>query len=72
MTDHQFTEGQRVWHKQLRQFGRFIEPSWTSGESIVAFPGEHVPGFPDEDDERRVTTAQLVPAQLVPAEQVTA
>lgn len=67
MTDRQFTEGQRVWHRQRRQFGTFIKPSWTSGESIVAFPGEHVPGFPDEDDECRVTTAQLVPADEVNA-----
>lgn len=65
MSETAFTAGQRVWHRQRRQFGRFIEPSWTSGESIVAFPGKHAPGFPDEDDECRVTTAQLVPAEEV-------
>jgi hypothetical protein len=67
MTDHQFTEGQRVWHRQRRQFGTYIEPAWTSSESMVAFPGEHVPGWPDEDDVCRVTTAQRVPADEVTA-----
>lgn len=65
MRESTFTAGQRVYHRQLKQFGRFVEPSWTSGESIVAFPREHVPGFPDEDEELRVTTAQLVAADEI-------
>jgi len=27
MTDHQFTEGQRVYHRQRKQFGTYIEAS---------------------------------------------
>ena len=68
MPEPDFTEGQRVYHRQRREYGVYLEPSWTSGESMVAFPGEHVPGFPDEPDVCRVTTAQLVPADQVKAD----
>lgn len=63
--DATFRPGQRVYHRQLKKFGRYIEDSWTSGESIVAFPMDPVPGLPDEDEELRVTTAQLVAADEV-------
>lgn len=59
MTDHQFTEGQRVYHRQLKRYGTFIEKSWTSGESIVDFDD---PDYPDSEDCLRITTAQLVSA----------
>ncbi len=62
MTDHQFREGQRVWHRQRREYGIYIKQDWIKSESIVAFPRGHVAGFPAEDEECRVTTAQLVPA----------
>ena len=65
MTTPTFTEGDRVYHRQRRQFGTYGEDSGTSGESIVAFPMDHIPGLPDEDEELRVTTAQLVPADEV-------
>ncbi|MEU4558386.1 hypothetical protein AB0F72_08350 [Actinoplanes sp. NPDC023936] len=62
MTDRQFTEGQRVWHRQRKQFATYLGPSWTTGESYVDF------GHPDgHGDECRVTTAQLVPADEVDA-----
>lgn len=60
-----FTPGQRVYHRQLRKSGRYVEDAWTSGESIVAFPMDSVPGLPDEDEELRITTAQLVAADEV-------
>jgi hypothetical protein len=53
MPDPTFTEGQRVYHRQRRQFGTYIQQDWHRDESIVAFP---------DDDYCRVTTAQLVPA----------
>ncbi len=65
MPNPTFTPGDRVYHRQLKRFGTFIESSWTSGESIVAFPRDHLPGLPDEDEELRITTAQLVPAAQV-------
>jgi hypothetical protein len=65
MSEPTFTAGQRVFHNQRKQFGVYVEDSWTSGESIVAFPRDPVPGLPDEDEELRVTTAQLVAADEV-------
>lgn len=65
MSEPTFTAGQRVYHRGRRQYGRFVEPSWMSGESIVAFPRDHIPGLPDEDEECRVTTAQLVAADEI-------
>jgi len=67
MPAHTFAKGDRVYHRQRKQFGTFIEPSWTSGESIVAFPLAPIPGLPDEDEELRVTTVQLVPANEIRA-----
>lgn len=67
MTDHQFTAGQRVWHPGCRQFGTYVRADLHADESIVAFPRDHVPGWPDEDEHCRITTAQLVPADEVPA-----
>jgi hypothetical protein len=51
-----FTEGQRVYHRQRKQFGTYVQPDWHRDESIVDFP---------DDDYCRVTTAQLVPADEV-------
>lgn len=56
MDEPTFTEGQRVYHRQRRQYGTYVEPSWTSGESIVDF---------GDDDVLRITTAQLVPADEI-------
>lgn len=64
MPDPTFTEGQRVYHRQLKRYGTFIESSWTSGESIVDFDD---PTDPDYEDCLRITTAQLVPAEEVTA-----
>ncbi len=59
MTDHQFTEGQRVYHRQRRQIGIYVKQDWIKSESIVDFPeGEDY----SADEGCRVTTAQLVPA----------
>jgi hypothetical protein len=54
--DTAFASGQRVYHRQRHQYGTYVEPSWTSGESIVDF---------GDDDVLRITTAQLVPADQV-------
>ncbi len=64
MTDPVFTPGQRVYHHQLKRYGTFIEPSWTSGESIVDFDD---PNDPDYEDCLRITTAQPVAADEVNA-----
>jgi hypothetical protein len=58
MTAHQFTEGDRVYHRQRREYGTYIKQDWVKTESIVDFPS---------DDWCRVTTAQLVPASEVTA-----
>jgi hypothetical protein len=62
MTDHQFTEGQRVYHRQLAKYGTY------------AGLDDHETSFVDfgddpelADDVLRVTTAQLVPADEVTA-----
>jgi hypothetical protein len=62
MSEPTFTEGQRVYHRQLKRLGTFLEPSWTTGESIVDFD---VPGEPFYEDALRITTAQLVAADEV-------
>jgi len=64
MPEPAFTEGQRVFHRQLKRYGTFIEPSWTSGESIVDFDD---PNDPNYEDCLRITTAQLVAADEVDA-----
>ncbi|WP_157410810.1 hypothetical protein [Actinoplanes rectilineatus] len=58
MTDHQFTEGDRVYHRQRREVGIYVKPDWCRKDSIVDFPS---------DDWCRVTTDQLIPADEVPA-----
>ncbi len=63
MSDPSFAPGQRVYHRQLKRFGTFIEPSWTSGESIVDFRAWES----DDEDCLRITTAQLVAADEVNA-----
>lgn len=60
MTTPTFTEGQRVYHRQLKRYGTFVEHSWDSGTSHVAFDDD-----PDGFEDRRITTAQLVPADEV-------
>jgi hypothetical protein len=62
-TSPTFNEGDRVYHRQRRQFGVYAGPSWTSGESYVEFPDE-------ENECYRITTAQLVPAAEAPKEDV--
>nr|WP_221374534.1 hypothetical protein [Actinoplanes polyasparticus] len=61
-TEQTFTPGDRVYHRQLKRYGTFIEPSWTSGESIVDFD---VPDEPGYEDCLRITTAQPVAADEV-------
>jgi hypothetical protein len=61
---HTFTKDQRVYHRQLKRYGTYVEDSWTSGESIVDFDD---PDYPDDEDCLRITTAQLVPAEEVDA-----
>ncbi|GAA0493774.1 hypothetical protein Ade02nite_21160 [Paractinoplanes deccanensis] len=58
MPEPTFTKGQRVYHRQLKRFGTYVEKSWTSGESIVDFDTDD-----DYEDCLRITTAQLVPAE---------
>lgn len=62
MSDPTFTAGQRVYHRQRKQFGTFLKPSWTTGESLVDFDD---PADPDFADALRVTTAQLVAADEI-------
>ncbi len=62
MTDHQFTEGDRVYHRQLGMHGTYLtRDDLDSTTSHVEFDQD-----PDYDS-RRVTTAQLVPASEVTA-----
>jgi hypothetical protein len=56
MPEPTFTEGQRVYHRQRRQYGTYVKPDWHSDESIVDFP---------DDDYCRVTTAQLIAADEI-------
>ena len=49
-----FSAGQRVYHRQLRQFGTYVQDDWHREDAIVDF---------GDDDVRRITKAQLVPAE---------
>jgi hypothetical protein len=58
VTDHQFTEGDRVYHRQLKMFGTYLtRDDLDQVTSHVEF----------DNDIRRVTTAQLVPVAEVDA-----
>lgn len=56
MTEPTFTEGQRVYHRQLRMYGTYVARSWDRDTSHVDF---------DDGEERRITTAHLVAADEV-------
>lgn len=56
MPEHTFTEGQRVYHRQLKRFGTFVmRDDLDRASSHVEFDDD-----PDGLDSRRITTAQLV------------
>jgi hypothetical protein len=57
MTTPTFTAGQRVYHRQRREYGIYVQQDWVATESIV--------NFNEDDDWCRVTTAQLVAADQV-------
>lgn len=63
MTDYEFTEGQRVYHRHLKLYGTYVaRDDLDRTTSHVEFDDD-----PDYDDSRRITTAQLVPAEEVDA-----
>ena len=63
MTDHEFTAGERVYHRQLKRSGTYLgRDDLDRATSHVAFDDD-----PDGFESRRITTAQLVPAEEVDA-----
>jgi hypothetical protein len=60
MPEPQFNPGDRVYHRQLKAFGRFeMYDPWDTDTSEVAFEDERLGG-------RRITTAKLVHADEAP------
>ncbi len=63
MSEHTFTEGQKVYHRNLQCFGTFLHhDDLDRSSSHVEFDDD-----PDDFETRRITTTSLVPVEQAEA-----
>jgi hypothetical protein len=67
MTDHQFIAGDRVYHRQRRQYGRYVEIVDNETSYIDLGDDQELASGLVDIRVSCVTTAQLVPAEEVTA-----